>query len=88
VHQLELAFDKNKLVMIRCYAGEKLGRCPALGGIRDDDSEQQLVQKFGPATPHQSMASQRRYGAFFCLTQETVYMLGINDTRYKWGRSK
>ena len=87
-YRIDLTFDKNKLIVIECYSEDKRERCPALGGIRDDDSEQQLVQKFGPATPHQSMASQRRYGAFFYLTQETIYMLGINDTQYKWGKSK
>ena len=92
-YRIDLTFDKNKLIVIECYSEDKRERCPALGGIRDGDSEQQLVQKFGRSDTAsiEGLTKTVRYpniGAFFYLTQETIYMLGINDTQYKWGKSK
>jgi hypothetical protein len=88
-HRIALVFDKNKVIVIECYSEDRLGRCPALGGIRDGDSEQELFRRFG----HRNTVSihgfikKVRYpnvGAVFYLTQETVYMLGIIDTHYKY----
>jgi hypothetical protein len=87
--RIDLDFDKSKLIRIRCYSGDKLGRCPPLGGIRDGDSEQQVVNKFGRSyTASIDGVTKKMWysniGAFFYLTQETVHMLGVIDTNYEW----
>ena len=88
-HRIALFFEKNKLIAIECYSEDRLGRCPALVGIRDGDSEQELFRKFGHRNTISihgfiKMVRYPNVGAVFYLTQEAVYMLGINDTRYKY----
>src|SRR5262245_20197615 len=83
-HRIALVFDKNKVIAIECYSEDRLGRCPALGGIRDGDSEQELFRKFGHRNTisvhgFRKMVQYPNVGAVFYLAQETVYMLGIND---------
>ena len=86
-YRIDLDFDKNKLIVIRCYSGDKLERCPPVGGIRDGDSEQQVVKKLGQpfAASIEGVTKKMWYpdvGAFFYLSQETVYILGIKDTAH------
>ena len=91
--RIDITFYGKRLIAIQCFSEDKRARCPAIGGIRDGDTEQAILQRLG--TPDQTEiendfdsggAKQMRFskGAFFYLTREEVYMLGIDDASYKW----
>jgi len=89
--RIDLVFDRNKdrLIAINCYSADKLYRCPTLGGIQDGDSGRELFRKFGQRYTSSidgvtKVVTYPSVGAHFYLTQETIYMLGINDTEYGW----
>jgi len=87
--RISVSFDKDqkKIVAIECYSADKLGRCPGVAGIADGSTEQEMIRTLGP--PERSRIDgvtkhvhYTKYGAYFLLTKEQVYMLGINDTAY------
>ena len=89
-YRVSVEFDpKEKAVIaVECYSKDNWHRCPTIAGIADGDSEQEVIRKFGQ--PDSSEISGRtkslyysKIGVFFRLVQERVYMLGINDTRYR-----
>lgn len=78
---------KTSVVTVECYSHDKLRRCPSIAGVYDGDSEQKVIRVFG--RPDMSNISgvtksiyYKKFGVFFKLTQQTVYLIGINDTRY------
>ena len=61
---------------------------PSLAGVSDGDSEQEVIRKLGPpdASSIEGVTKRLHYrtpGIWFTLTKERVYMLGINDPKYK-----
>jgi hypothetical protein len=89
-NRTDVQFDLQKtgVVVVQCYSTDKLRRCPAIEGIADGDSEQEVVRVFGkPDVSKIDGVSKSIYyrtlGVFFTLTQESVYLLGVNDTRYQ-----
>jgi hypothetical protein len=87
----DIVFDKEKniLIAIRCFSADKPARCPAISGITDGDSEKKLYRKFGPPDTSSQIyegaktVQYKKIGVVFYLTKQTVYMMGINDTRYE-----
>jgi len=88
---IEAVFDEHdeRLIVAECLSQVRDGLCPAIHGIKDGDTEQTVLQRFG--TPDYSrligVTKEVYYtliGIFFYLTQEQVYLLGINDIRYKF----
>ena len=60
--------------------------CPAIGGIADGNTEQELLEKFGkPDMARIDGVTKRLYykmaGVQFWLSSGKVYMLDIRDTR-------
>ena len=91
---IQTTFDKKekRLIAAECYSQNRLGDCPALYGIKDGDTEQSVFQRFG--TPDNSkidgvarMIYYERIGVFFYLAKKQVYLLGINDTHFKYSSS-
>jgi hypothetical protein len=87
-HNIDLEFDKDKLIVIKCSSRAKHANCPALGGIYDGDSEKTLFYRFGePSTTslHGTVKTVEysNVGVLFYLEREAVYALGIHDTDYK-----
>ena len=77
---------KTGLIVIACYSSDYLKRCPAVGGITDGNTEQEVIKKFGkPDTASiegvTKFLQYKNIGVNFWLKQEQVYMIGINDTR-------
>jgi hypothetical protein len=80
--------EKTAAVAIECYSSDKLGRCPAIEGIADGSSEDQVLKRFGqPDTSKITNSTKRvtyqKLGVFFLLEQQIVYMLGVNDLKWK-----
>jgi hypothetical protein len=44
---IEFGPAKTGLVVIECYSSDHLKRCPAIGGITDGNTEQEVIKKFG-----------------------------------------
>jgi hypothetical protein len=89
LRRIDLTFDKDKhlLIAIQCYSSDRNGRCPAIGGIKDGNSEQSILDKLGKPniSKIEGISKQIDYttlGVQFYLTQQTVYLLGIHDKRY------
>jgi hypothetical protein len=86
--------EKTAVVAIACYSIDRQGRCPSIGGVKDGDSELEVVRKLGtPGTsrterglPHMTTMEFITYpksGIELWLgKEERVYMLGINDPKY------
>jgi hypothetical protein len=84
---LDFGPAKTGLVVIECYSSDRLKRCPAIAGITDGNTEQEVIKKFGrPDTAYIEGVAKFLYykniGVHFWLAKEQVYMIGINDTRY------
>lgn len=89
-YYIVVQYDSQKatVIAVECYSEDKLNRCPAIAGVADGDSEQEVIGKFGqPDSFKISGVTKSLYysqiGIFFNLTQERVYMLGINDIGYR-----
>jgi hypothetical protein len=85
--------EKTAVVAIACYSIDRQGRCPSIGGVKDGDSELEVIRKLG--TPGTSRIERGRdnmttmefitypkVGIELWLGKERVYMLGINDPKY------
>jgi hypothetical protein len=50
--------EKTAVVAIGCYSIDRQGRCPSIGGVKDGDSEQEVIRKLGtPSSLGSSVAS-------------------------------
>jgi len=94
-HRIDVTFNsaRTAVIVVQCYSDDKLRRCPAIAGIADGNTEQEVVHRFGqPDRSEISGVSKNmfypRIGVFFWLTQERVYMLGINDPKYGYVSEK
>lgn len=83
---INVEFDKTKssVIAIDCFSNDKLNRCPPVAGLKDGDSEKDVIRKLG--TPNiskiQGVAKSMVYsnlGITLTLTTEQVYMLSVND---------
>jgi hypothetical protein len=92
---VQTTFDaKNKkLIVVECFSRDRGGACPAIYGIKDGDTEQSVLQRL--STPEKSQLDgvtkkmyYERIGVFLFLTKMQVYLLGINDTGYKYTSTK
>jgi hypothetical protein len=88
---IRVKFDnkEKRLIVVECYSQDRVGACPAIYGIKDGDAEQSVLQRFGNPGKSQidGVAKQMYYeriGVFFFLTKTQVYLLGINDTGYRY----
>jgi len=88
--QIDVTFnpEKTAVIVIECYSDDRLGRCPSIAGISDGASEQEVVRKLGkPERSSIEGVTKSLYysavGVRLVLSKERVYMLGINDRRYK-----
>jgi hypothetical protein len=83
-YRIDLQFDKSKRVLtIFCYSSDSVYRCPAIAGIEDGYSEQQLLSRFGPPDTSSidgvtKIVRYTKVGVIFYLTKEKIYMLGIS----------
>src|SRR3546814_136549 len=89
-HRIYVLFDSQKtaVIAVQCVSDHQLRSCPAIAGIADGDTEQEVVRKFGkPDSSKISGVTKNLYyskiGVSFTLAQQRVYMLGINDARYR-----
>lgn len=94
---ITVEFDKEKkgVIEVKCYSKNTWHKCPVIGGIADGNTEQEVVQKFGQPDSfkisditnlHPGVTKSiyyREIGVFFVLEKERVYLLGINDTRFR-----
>jgi hypothetical protein len=90
--RIDVTFDKDRLIVIQCYSGDKLHRCPTIARISDGDTEQRILNRLGnpDSTELEGTAKIMYYqskGAFFYLTRQEVYLLGINDEHYRRGNA-
>jgi hypothetical protein len=80
-------------VAIDCYSIDRQRRCPSIGGVKDGDSELEVIRKLGtPGTPRiergldnmttMEFIAYPKVGIELWLGKERVYMLGINDPKY------
>jgi hypothetical protein len=90
--RIDVDFDKktNELIAVECYSEDKQSRCPLIEGIKDGDSEQDLLSRFGkPSTSKLDGVSKTidylELGVRFILTKQQVYLLGIHNTKYRSG---
>lgn len=84
--RIDVTFDpeKTKVIAVQCYSGDKLSRCPAIEGIADGSSEDEVLRRFGTPDQAEITGTTKRItylklGVFFLLVRQTVYMLGVND---------
>jgi hypothetical protein len=88
--RIDVTFNPQKtaVIVIECYSDDRLGRCPSIAGISDGASEQEVVRKLGkPERSSIEGVTKSLYysavGVRLVLSKERVYMLGINDQKYK-----
>jgi hypothetical protein len=85
--------EKTVVVAIACYSIDRQGRCPSIGGVKDGDSELEVVRKLGtpgtsrterglPNMTTMEFITYPKSGIELWLGKERVYMLGINDPKY------
>jgi hypothetical protein len=79
--------EKTKVIAVQCFSTDKLRRCPAIEGITDGSSEDEVLKRFGAPDEAEITDSTKRMayqklGVFFALAQQTVYMLGVNDPKW------
>jgi hypothetical protein len=82
---------KNAVIVIECYSEDRLSRCPPIAGVTDGDTEKKVIRRLGnPDTARiegvTKFMTYDKLGIFLWLAQERVYMLGINDRKYKYRR--
>jgi hypothetical protein len=85
--------EKTAVVAIDCYSNDRQRRCPSIGGVKDGDSEQEVIQKLGtPGTSRiefgrngmttTKIMNYPKVGIELWLSNERVDMLGIYDPKY------
>jgi hypothetical protein len=75
--------EKTAVVAIACYSIDRQRRCPSIVGVKDGDSELEVVRKLGtPGTSTMEFITYPNAGIELWLGKERVYMLGINDPKY------
>jgi hypothetical protein len=87
--RIDVTFDpeRTKVIAIQCYSTDKFSRCPAIEGITDGASEDDVLKRFGAPDEAKIMGSTKRMayrklGVFFLLQQQIVYMLGVKDPNW------
>jgi hypothetical protein len=90
-NRIDVTFNAEKtgVVKIGCYSNDRHRRCPPIFGVADGDSEQDVILKLGPPGTSQitgvtKVISYPNVGIELWLSKERVYMLGINDRKYKY----
>jgi hypothetical protein len=84
--------EKTAVISIKCYSMDKLYRCPPILGVRDGDSEKEVIQKLGAPTSSRierssvpgiegavKYMSYPNLGINLILEREQLYYMGISD---------
>ena len=76
--------ERTAVIAIRCYSNDKSYRCPAIGGVRDGDAEQEALRKLGNPSDSKidgvtKLLTYRDLGINLWLNKEQVYMMSIGD---------
>jgi hypothetical protein len=87
--EVTLNAEKTAVAVINCYSNDSQRRCPSILGVTDGDSEQEVIRKLGAPGTSQitgvtKFISYPNAGIHLWLTKERVYLLGINDRKYKY----
>ena len=89
-HNINVTFNaaRTAVVHLQCFSDDRLYRCPLIGGIRDGDSEKEVVRKLGNPTASKidgvaKTLTYRDLGIEFILTKEQVYMMSISDQQHR-----
>jgi hypothetical protein len=89
--RIDITFNeaRDAAIAVQCYSNDRAGRCPSITGVRDGDSEKEVIRKLGnPDTCHIGGVTKnmdyRNLGIRLTLTKEGVYMLMVLDRKYKW----
>ena len=89
-HNINVAFNpaRTAVTVIQCYSKDKVYRCPELGGVRDGDSEKEVLRKLGNPTSSKidgvtKEMSYRDFNIEIWLTKEEVYMLALRDPSHR-----
>jgi hypothetical protein len=87
---INVTFNRARTAVteIQCYSEDKVYRCPELGGVRDGDSEKEVLRKLGNPTTSKidGVTKQMSYGDLnieIWLTKEVVYMLALRDPSHQ-----
>jgi hypothetical protein len=80
--------EKTAVIAVQCYSTDRQSSCPFIEGVGDGSREEEVTKRFGAAddskiTGPTKRMSYKKLGVFFVLEQQTVYMLGINDPKWK-----
>ena len=88
-HNINVTFNEAKtaVVAIQCNSIDKLYRCPAIGGVRDGDTEKEALRKFGNPSNSQIQGvaktlTYRDLGIKLTLTKEQIYIMEIRDPQF------
>src|SRR5262245_15306962 len=89
-HNIDVTFNPARTAVegIQCYSNDKIHRCPELGGVRDGDSEKEVLRKLGNPTTSKidgvtKQMSYRDLNIQVWLTKEEVYMLAVRDPSHQ-----
>jgi hypothetical protein len=89
-HNINVVFNpaRTAVTQIHCYSEDMLYYCPKLGGVRDGDSEEEVLQKLGNPTISNiegatKRMSYRDLNIEVWLTKEKVYAVAVRDPSYQ-----
>jgi hypothetical protein len=92
-NRLDLTFDPSSsaLIVIECFSRSTSRWCPAIDGITNGDTEQTIISKFGQPDDARldnltKSLFYKNIGVHFTLEKAQIYIIGINDTRYRYGQ--
>ena len=90
LRHIDVTFNpaRTAVTIIQCTSDDKGNRCPALGGVRDGDSEKEVLRKLGNPTSSKidgvtKQMSYRDLNIEIWLTKERVYMLALRDPSHQ-----